>query len=87
LAPEVAPFPVGLNDCVSGVKWLHESAGPVGIDARRVVVTGESGGGNLTLATGMWGHDDDVHPSAPSGHHPLVEGSPLEASWASAPWG
>jgi acetyl esterase len=22
-APEVAPFPAGLNDCVSGLKWVH----------------------------------------------------------------
>jgi acetyl esterase/lipase len=52
-APEVAPFPAGLNDCASGVKWLHANAGSLGIDAGRIVVAGESGGGNLTLATGM----------------------------------
>jgi acetyl esterase/lipase len=52
-APEVAPFPAGLNDCVSGVKWLHGNAGELGIDARRIIVAGESGGGNLTLATGL----------------------------------
>jgi len=52
-APEVEPFPAGLNDCVSGVKWLHENAASLGIDPAHVVVAGESGGGNLTLATGM----------------------------------
>ena len=52
-APEVAPFPAGLNDCVSGVKWLHANADRLGIDATRIVVAGESGGGNLTLATGL----------------------------------
>jgi acetyl esterase/lipase len=52
-APEVAPFPAGLNDCVSGLKWLHAHAGDLGIDATRIVVAGESGGGNLTLATGL----------------------------------
>jgi acetyl esterase len=52
-APEVAPFPAGLNDCVSGVKWLVEQASDLGIDPARVIVAGESGGGNLTLATGM----------------------------------
>src|SRR6056297_1510045 len=25
-APEVAPFPAGLNDCVSGLRWLHAQA-------------------------------------------------------------
>ncbi len=52
-APEVEPFPAGLNDCVSGLKWLVSRAADLGIDTRRIVVAGESGGGNLTLATGM----------------------------------
>ncbi|MEM1156292.1 MAG: alpha/beta hydrolase [Pseudomonadota bacterium] len=52
-APEVAPFPAGLNDCVSGVKWLISNAERLNIDPAHVVVAGESGGGNLTLATGL----------------------------------
>ena len=52
-APEVAPYPAGLNDCVSGLKWVHANAEKLGIDTSRVIVAGESGGGNLTLATGM----------------------------------
>jgi acetyl esterase len=51
--PEVAPFPAGLNDCVSGLKWVAANAAKLGIDANRIVVAGESGGGNLTLATGL----------------------------------
>ncbi|MBT4520494.1 MAG: alpha/beta hydrolase fold domain-containing protein [Halieaceae bacterium] len=51
--PEVAPFPAGLNDCVSGVKWVCDQAESLKIDTRRIVVAGESGGGNLTLATGL----------------------------------
>ena len=52
-APEVAPFPAGLNDCVSGLKWLHEQAGELGLDPDQIVIAGESGGGNLTLATSL----------------------------------
>jgi len=52
-APEVAPFPAGLNDCVSGLKWVRAHAGRLKIDVNRIVVAGESGGGNLTLATGL----------------------------------
>jgi acetyl esterase len=48
---EVAPYPAGLNDCVSGLKWTIENAGEYGIDPSKVVVSGESGGGNLALAT------------------------------------
>ena len=50
---EVAPFPAGLNDCVSGLKWVVANADKLRIDPARVVVAGESGGGNLTLATGL----------------------------------
>ena len=52
-APEVAPFPAGLNDCVSGIAWLRENAAQLGVDANKIIVAGESGGGNLTLATGL----------------------------------
>jgi acetyl esterase/lipase len=52
-APEVAPFPAGLNDCVSGLKWVRANAATLNIDPARIVVAGESGGGNLTLATGL----------------------------------
>ena len=52
-APEVEPFPAGLNDCVSGIKWLVENAAELGVDTAHVIVAGESGGGNLTLAAGL----------------------------------
>jgi acetyl esterase len=50
---EVAPYPGGLNDCVSGLRWVLDNAASLGVDASRVIVAGESGGGNLTLATGL----------------------------------
>jgi acetyl esterase/lipase len=52
-APEVEPFPAGLNDCVSGFHWVVANAKSLNIDPSRIVIAGESGGGNLTLATGM----------------------------------
>jgi acetyl esterase/lipase len=52
-APEVEPYPAGLHDCVSGVQWVHANAATLGVDPSALVVAGESGGGNLTLATGM----------------------------------
>ncbi len=52
-APEVAPFPAGLNDCVSGVRWLVGQADALNIDRDHIIIAGESGGGNLTLASGM----------------------------------
>ncbi len=43
------PFPAGLNDCFSGLQWTHENRAALGIS--KIVISGESGGGNLSLAT------------------------------------
>ena len=51
----VAPFPRGLHDCVSTVQWVLEHQAPLGISSQ-VVVCGESGGGNLCLATALLAH-------------------------------
>lgn len=45
------PFPAGLNDCYSGLRWTHEHRAELGIST--IVVSGESGGGNLSLATAL----------------------------------
>ena len=52
-APEIAPYPAGLNDCVSGLKWVVENSAELAINPDHIIVAGESGGGNLTLATGL----------------------------------
>ena len=52
-AKEIAPFPAGLNDCISGLKWLSENSQLLGIDASKIVLCGDSGGGNLALASGL----------------------------------
>ncbi len=51
--PEVAPYPAGLDDCLSGLEWVAANAEKMGVDGSRIVVAGDSGGGNLTLATGL----------------------------------
>jgi acetyl esterase/lipase len=43
-----AAFPAGLNDCMDGLEWVYANRETLGVN--RIVVTGESGGGNLTLA-------------------------------------
>ena len=43
------PFPAGLNDCASGLQWTHAHRDELGIS--KIVISGESGGGNLALAT------------------------------------
>jgi acetyl esterase len=43
------PFPAGLNDCSSALQWFAGQKERLGVT--KIVVSGESGGGNLTLAT------------------------------------
>jgi acetyl esterase len=64
------PFPAGLDDCMTAVSWVHDHRGELGIGS--VVVQGESGGGNLALATalrarrdGLLDMIDGVHVHAP----------------------
>jgi acetyl esterase len=45
------PFPAGLNDCASALRWMDANRESLGIS--NLVVSGESGGGNLTLATAL----------------------------------
>ncbi len=41
------PFPAGLNDCAAAVRWAAANRAELGI--AHLIVSGESGGGNLTL--------------------------------------
>lgn len=45
------PFPAGLEDCAAAIDWVHDHRADLGIT--RVVVQGESGGGNLALASAL----------------------------------
>ena len=41
------PYPAGLNDCAAAVQWVAANRAELGIS--HLIVSGESGGGNLTL--------------------------------------
>ena len=45
------PFPAGLNDCGSGTRWTYRNRDTLGVS--HLVVSGESGGGNLSLAIAL----------------------------------
>lgn len=45
------PFPAGLNDCASATQWVIANAESLG--ASKVIISGESGGGNLSIATAL----------------------------------
>jgi acetyl esterase/lipase len=45
------PFPAGLNDCASAAQWVIANRENLGVST--VIISGESGGGNLSIATAL----------------------------------
>ncbi|GLX68784.1 alpha/beta hydrolase [Paenibacillus glycanilyticus] len=56
LAPE-RKFPHGFNDCFNAVQYIYEHAEAYGIDRNRIVVGGDSAGGNLSAAVAVKDRD------------------------------
>lgn len=50
------PFPAGLNDCAAAAQWVIANAEQLGVS--NVIMSGESGGGNLALATTLKAKQD-----------------------------
>jgi acetyl esterase len=59
LAPE-HPFPAGLIDVVSAVRWLSINGKGLGIDTSRMALGGDSAGANLALATALMLRDSHL---------------------------
>lgn len=49
LAPEYR-YPCATDDCWQALKYIHSHAGELGIDRKRIVVAGDSAGGNMAAA-------------------------------------
>ncbi|MGA7759716.1 MAG: alpha/beta hydrolase fold domain-containing protein [Ilumatobacteraceae bacterium] len=50
------PFPAGLNDCASAAQWAIANRDALGVS--NIVISGESGGGNLSIATALKAKQD-----------------------------
>ena len=61
LAPE-APFPAGLEDCAAAVAWAAEHAPEWNADPKRLILSGDSSGGNFAAALALQFREN---PNAP----------------------
>jgi acetyl esterase/lipase len=70
------PFPAGLDDCAAAVNWVNSHRDDLGIGA--LLVSGESGGGNLTLAV--------THRARRKGWLDAIDGVYAQCPYISGRW-
>jgi len=58
-------FPLNLQDCKNGIRYLRAHAGELGIDPTRIAVMGGSAGGHLALLVAYTGDNPDLAPTEP----------------------
>jgi acetyl esterase/lipase len=51
------PFPIGLEDSYSALKWVESHCQQLGLDAKRIAIGGASAGGGLAAALVQLAHD------------------------------
>ncbi len=72
----IHPYPAGLNDCAAAVRWVFANRDQLGIT--HLIVSGESGGGNLTLTV--------VHKAKREGWLNEIAGAYAQCPYISNRW-
>jgi len=80
LAPE-HKLPAAHDDALAAYAWVLANAGELGIDPTRIVLSGDSAGGNLTLATAISARDTDMR--LPRGLVPIYPATDMTRSFPS----
>ena len=57
MAPEYR-FPYAVNDCYDGIKWCVENAERLGVDKKKIALSGGSAGGNLVSVIALKARDE-----------------------------
>ena len=58
-------FPLNLQDCKNGIRYLRAHSREIGIDPSRIAVMGGSAGGHLALMVAYTGDDPTLAPNEP----------------------
>src|SRR5579872_2154664 len=61
---KVAPAPAAVTDVLDAAHWFESNAKKYKVDTRRIVVTGDSAGGHLSLMVGMTPKSAKLGPTA-----------------------
>lgn len=68
----VSQAPAAVEDCLCALRWVAANAKTYGFDTTRIVTTGGSAGGHLSLTTGMIGESDGMDRQCPGVALPKV---------------
>lgn len=88
LAPET-PYPGPLDDCLAGLRWVHEHATELGVDAGRIGIGGSSAGGGLAAGLALRVRDEGGTPIAfQLLIYPMIDDRQITESsrWPEAVW-
>jgi acetyl esterase/lipase len=73
LAPE-APYPLPLDDCDEGLRYVVDHAGDLGINPRHIGIAGRSAGGGLAAALALrWRDRGDDHVAFQYLEYPMLD--------------
>jgi acetyl esterase len=81
-APEAA-FPAAVGDCADQLDWLLREAGTLGLDVSRLVICGESAGGNLAAVLAIHARDRGIKLAGQALIYPVVETTMARESYRS----
>ena len=73
LAPRYK-FPCAVDDCFETYKWVLDNANKLGIDGKKIIVCGDSAGGNLAAVTCLKARDNGLQlPLAQMLLYPVID--------------
>lgn len=80
LAPE-HPFPAAFEDCAAATWWVHSAASELRVDPGRLLVGGDSAGGNLAAAVAIAARERGIRLAGQLLAYPALEPASVTSSY------